>query len=661
MILKKYSILFICLLLIGIFTTACGGGGKSTPPSYPFIPIPNPTVSPTPEPTPAQYPLELSQTEFTVNVGATDNITVTLNGEDITQTATYTVDQEAIASVEQGLITGLSAGFATVTVHAENAIEDKTFTVNVIDPSLPTLEVEPSEVNLMIEETANITVTLEGEDVTEQVDYKSDEESIATAEKGVVKAKYTGGTANIAVSLEGANSATFKVNVTDDSEEVTLNDNVLDQLYELGIIAKSSADKWELIEANIPAIFTYNGQKYKITSIGDYAFDDCENLTTVTIPESVTSIGDYAFDDCSSLTSVTIPKGVTSIGDSAFCECSSLESITIPESVTSIGDDAFEDCSSLTSVTIPKGVTSIGDGIFNNCYSLTSVTIPDNVTSIGDYAFDECSSLTSITIPDSVTSIGKFAFAGSSLTSITIPKGVTSIGDYAFEDCSSLTSVTILGGITSIEYCTFSGCSSLTNVTIPKTVKTIGNSAFRDCSLLDNITIEDGYNILCIFPSAFFECDNLTKLTTTNGKEITIPTTNVVKTVENITFIGSYDDIQGEVVIPNGITEIPSGAFYCCTSLTSVTIPNSVTSIGEHAFYYCTSLKSVTIPNGVTSIGDGAFFSCSNSSLSIDIPESVTSIGEDAFYNVNNINISENQKSLDDYPWGAKKVNGATP
>ena len=131
MINKKFLLFFLCILVLGIFTTACGGG-KSTPPNYPFIPVPTPT--PTPTPTPAKYPLELSQTQFTLNVGATGNITVTLNGEDITQTATYTVDEEAIASVEQGLITGLSAGFTTVIVHAENAIEDKTFTVNVIDP-----------------------------------------------------------------------------------------------------------------------------------------------------------------------------------------------------------------------------------------------------------------------------------------------------------------------------------------------------------------------------------------------------------------------------------------------------------------------------------------------------------------------------------------------
>ena len=555
---KKFLLLVLCIFILGTFVSACGGGGKSTPPSYPFIPTP----------TPEQYQLELSQTEFTVNVGETDNITVTLNGEDITQTATYTVDEEAIASVEGGLITGLSVGVATVTVHAENAIEDKTFTVNVIDPSLPTLEAEPSEINLGIDEGATVKVTLNGEDVTEKVNYKSDNESIATVEKGIVKSKYIEGTANITVSLEGANSATFKVNVTDDSEEVTLNDDVLDQLHELGIIAKGSDDKTELTEANIPAVFKYNDQKYKITSIGEYAFENCSSLTSITMPESITSIEDSAFSHCS---------------------------------------------------------------------LLTSITIPESVTSIGEYAFENCSSLTSITMPESITSIGM----------------------YAFEDCSSLTSIIIPEGVTSIEYGTFIACSSLTNVTIPKTVNIISNSAFRGCSLLENVTIEDGYNVLCIFPLAFYDCDNLTKLNTTNGKEITIPTTEVSKTDENVTFIGaklSSPDIQGEIVIPNGITKIPPGAFYNCSKLTGVTIPDSVTSIIDYAFYRCENLTTVTIPEGVTSIGYRAFYNCSKLT-GVAIPDSVTSIGEYAFYNVAEITYNS-QMTATGTPWGAKKVNG---
>ena len=217
---KKFLVLTLCLFILGTFISACGGGGKTTPPSYPFVPVPtpSPTVSPTPiptpTPTPEKYPLELSETEFTVNIGETTNITVTLNGEDITQTATYTVDQEAIATVEGGLITGVSVGIATVTVNAENAESAKTFTVNVVNPTLSTLEVNPKEIYLGVDGEDNVTVTLEGKDVTEDVTYTSDDESIATAEKGIVKG-LTLGTTNITVSLEGANSAVFEVNVVE--------------------------------------------------------------------------------------------------------------------------------------------------------------------------------------------------------------------------------------------------------------------------------------------------------------------------------------------------------------------------------------------------------------------------------------------------------------
>ena len=93
----------------------------------------------------------------------------------------------------------------------------------------------------------------------------------------------------------------------------------------------------------IPKSVDYNGNTYPVTSIGSLAFNDCKNLTSVTIPNSVTSIGDYAFSDCS-VTSVTIPNSVTSIGKYAFSGCSSLTSVTIPSSVNSIGSYAFSSC-----------------------------------------------------------------------------------------------------------------------------------------------------------------------------------------------------------------------------------------------------------------------------------------------------------------------------
>ena len=204
-----------------------------------------------------------------------------------------------------------------------------------------------------------------------------------------------------------------------------------------------------------------------------------ELVTDLVIPNGVTSIGNYAFENCANINSVTIPDSVTSIGEDAFYNCTSLQynqydnanylgnennpylvlvkatdrsiassiaSCNIHKDTRVIYGEAFQSCIRLTSITIPDSVTSIGWRAFHGCYSLTSVTIGSGVTSIGDYAFCRCDSLTSITIPDSVTSIGDYAFSYSdSLTSVTIGNSVTSIGERAFLECTSLTSITYTG------------------------------------------------------------------------------------------------------------------------------------------------------------------------------------------------------------------------
>ena len=143
----------------------------------------------------------------------------------------------------------------------------------------------------------------------------------------------------------------------------------------------------------IPDVVTNDSISYKVTGIGDNAFNGCTGLTSVEIPNSVTSIGDNAFYQCTGLASVEIPNSVKSIGDNAFSGCSGLNSLTIGNSVKSIGYAAFGGCKGLTSLTIPNSVTSIGEYAFSGCTGLTSLTIGSNVKTIEVAAFAYCSGL----------------------------------------------------------------------------------------------------------------------------------------------------------------------------------------------------------------------------------------------------------------------------
>ena len=327
----------------------------------------------------------------------------------------------------------------------------------------------------------------------------------------------------------------------------------------------------------IPESVTWKSKLYNVTSIGDSAFYDCRNLTSVTIPRSMISIGKYAFGDglfsgCEALNSVYI----TDL--SAWCKINFESPISNPFNYAS---HLYLNGEEITDLVIPEDVVRISDYAFYNCKGLTSVIISESVTSIGKYAFSSCSGVSSIKVDEENTHFdsrdnSNAIIETSSNTliagcqSTVIPHSVVAIGDDAFNGCISLSSITIPNSVTSIGNSAFSGCDLLTDVIIPSSVTSIGRMAF-------------------------FSCDELTSIT-----------------------------------IPESVTSIGDFAFYSCRKLASVTIPGSVTCINNSTFYGCRGLTYVTIGNGVTTISDKAFASC-RKLTSISIPESLNTIGFRAF------------------------------
>lgn len=399
----------------------------------------------------------------------------------------------------------------------------------------------------------------------------------------------------------------------------------------------------------LPASVTYDGIEYRVYDIEDRAFNYCEELKSIVIPEGVTRIGEETFNGCSSLTSVEIPESMAFVDSEAFSGCYLLSSVknytTVtysalnnrswfntqydnwfaeqPEGLVLSGNVALTYKGTLPStLDIPEGVTHIADGAFANSNELTSVTIPSSVISIGQSAFENCVCLATINIPENIKSVGQDAFKntawysnqqeglvclgnivlgikGEGYYDIEIPDGMKLIADKAFDNNKSINTVIIPSSIEILGRMSFSS-TNIHSVSMSEGIKSIGMCAFWGCSNLERIFIPQ--SVSNIGNGTFQSCKNLVS-----------------------------------VNIPEKVTCIRDDLFSECSSLTSVDIPEGVVSIGEDAFEKCYLLSKINIPDKVKRIGKRSFSGCNQLASPINIPQGVKTIENNAFYNCSTI------------------------
>ncbi len=296
----------------------------------------------------------------------------------------------------------------------------------------------------------------------------------------------------------------------------------------------------------------------------------------------------------SSIKTVKIEYGVTNVGDYAFSDCANLTSVTLPSSVTQIGWCVFRNCTSLTSVTIPSSVKSIGLSAFASCTSLKSITIPNSVTFIDNYVFENCWSLTSLTIPSSVTYVGKGALFCSSST-IYVPNGL------------DVSLASIPSTVTKLYYTAGAAESNFTPVTIDSVTYGTdkGNSITLPCDIMGN-----GYVIQSAGEDTGVTINHKSsEVYTLEGSEIYTPVTGgnlAAKCICSgvVTIPGPVDPyanlVISETVTVNGaklpVTAISGG--YTESGYTTVTVPKDVKYINKGAFYTNENLDTIYLPEG---------------------------------------------------------------
>ena len=383
-------------------------------------------------------------------------------------------------------------------------------------------------------------------------------------------------------------------------------------------------------ELNVPCHIVVDNS---VTSIGTYAFYDCTNILSITIPTSVKSFGTANMEGCTNLTDVYYQGTLQEWLSISFAHMGSPTYNGGYQS--SSGTNLYINNEKIVDLVIPNDISIINNHAFEKVYSLESIVLPSSVTEVGSYAFYNCQNLKNVTIQSTNVSFGQGAFSHTSDIVVDFVGSVSQWCEMSFYNyyanpiynggtlyCNGelLPETVVIGdGITNINDCVFYANTTIKNVVISNTVESIGWAAFEKCTNLETIQMVDG--LTTIGSSAFKNCENL--------KSLVLP--NSLTTIKSEAFYGCVSlatvDINDD---DSQLATIGDSAFYKCDIL-SIVLPNTIRSIGKQAFSSNDSLTTVYLPEGLTKIGDSAFSNCNLTT--VVVPSTVTSIGSSTFAN----------------------------
>ena len=342
--------------------------------------------------------IELDKTEITLFEAETETLVATVKPDDATdKSVTWSSSNTAIATVEDGRVTAIKEGEASITAKAG----EKSATCKVV----------------VKHDTSNDAIVF----------------ADAMIKEKLVAAFDTNGDGELSYK-EAAAVTDEKTFFSALSPETRFSKFDEFQFFN-GIerIPENAFKNWMIQSITLPS---------SIKVIEYSAFHSCSSLQSINIPNSVKTIKEYAFRNCTKLKDVVIPDSVTILEYAIFKDCSELESVRLPDSLEEIKSSFFEGCSNLKTVNMPSSLTIINDNAFSNT-GIETIELPSSLQRITSSAFAYCKNLSSISFPESLLFIGEYAFSGcTKLTSVVLPVSVMQLGGGAFYSCSGLQSIT---------------------------------------------------------------------------------------------------------------------------------------------------------------------------------------------------------------------------